>query len=364
MINIILFINMMKYTISVIMRINFYMIRKVTMLEYRRNMGILLLLCLSIFLLSLVIGRFFIPLEEVVNILLSKFLVIPITWDASMYNVVMEIRLPRVIGAIAVGIALAVSGAAYQGVFRNDLVSPDLLGVSHGASVGACVGILMHLSLYGTTALAFVGGIVSVCLTLLLPKLIQNQSRIVLVLCGIIVSGFMSAIIGLLKYIADPDTELQDIVYWQLGSLAKVTWDNLLYVLPIIIIGTIAVLALRWRLNILSLSDQEAQSLGVNIYRERLVIIGISTLLTAAAVCLSGTIGWVGLVIPHLSRMLVGNDHKRLIPATILVSSSFLMVADLFARSLTTSEIPLGILCGFIGTPFFAWVLYRQRRYF
>ena len=334
------------------------------MQHYIRTMGITLVICIGIFLASLVIGRFFIPIDQVTNILLSKFLVLPITWDASMYNVVMEIRLPRVLGAIAVGIALAVSGAAYQGVFRNDLVSPDLLGVSHGASVGACIGILLHFLLYGVAILAFMGGILAVCLTLLLPKLIQNQSRIVLVLCGIIVSGFMAAIIGLLKYIADPDTELQDIVYWQLGSLAKVTWDNLLYVLPIIIIGTIAVLALRWRLNILSLSDQEAQSLGVNVNRERLVIIGISTLLTAAAVCLSGTIGWVGLVIPHLSRMLVGNDHKKLIPATILVSASFLMIADLFARSLTTAEIPLGILCGFIGTPFFAWVLYKQRRYF
>lgn len=332
--------------------------------QYKRKMGILLAIFFAVFLISLVVGRFFIPLEEVVNILISKFLVVPITWDASMYNVVMEIRLPRVLGAIAVGIALAISGAAYQGVFRNDLVSPDLLGVSHGSSVGACVGILMHFSLYGTAVLAFIGGIVSVCLTLLLPRLIQNQSRIVLVLCGIIVSGFMAAVIGLLKYIADPDTELQDIVYWQLGSLAKVTWDNLLYVLPIIVIGTIALLALRWRLNILSLSDQEAQSLGVDVQRERLVIIGISTLLTAAAVCLSGTIGWVGLVIPHLSRMLVGNDHKKLIPVTIIVSASFLMLADLFARSLTTAEIPLGILCGFIGTPFFAWVLYRQRRYF
>lgn len=334
------------------------------MQHYVRTMGITLVICIGIFLASLVIGRFFIPVDQVTNILLSKFLVLPITWDASMYNVVMEIRLPRVLGAIAVGVALAVSGAAYQGVFRNDLVSPDLLGVSHGASVGACIGILMHLSLYGIAIFAFIGGIVSVCLTLLLPKLIQNQSRIVLVLCGIIVSGFMAAIIGLLKYIADPDTELQDIVYWQLGSLAKVTWDNLIYVLPIIIFGTIAVLALRWRLNLLSLSDQEAQSLGVNVNRERLVIIGISTLLTAAAVCLSGTIGWVGLVIPHLSRMLVGNDHKKLISATVLVSASFLMIADLFARSLTTAEIPLGILCGFIGTPFFAWVLYRQRRYF
>lgn len=332
--------------------------------QYKRNMGILLAIFFAVFLISLVVGRFFIPLEEVVNILISKFLVVPITWDASMYNVVMEIRLPRVLGAIAVGIALAISGAAYQGVFRNDLVSPDLLGVSHGASVGACVGILMHLSLYGTAVLAFIGGIVSVCLTLLLPRLIQNQSRIVLVLCGIIVSGFMAAVIGLLKYIADPDTELQDIVYWQLGSLAKVTWDNLLYVLPIIVVGTLAILTLRWRLNILSLPDQEAQSLGVNVNRERFVIIGISTLLTAAAVCLSGTIGWVGLVIPHLSRMLVGNDHKKLIPVTIIVSASFLMLADLFARSLTTAEIPLGILCGFIGTPFFAWVLYRQRRYF
>lgn len=317
-----------------------------------------------IFIFSLMVGRYFVPANQVVDILLSPFINMPITWDHSMYNVVMEIRLPRVLGDIFVGIALAISGAAYQGVFRNELVSPDLLGVSQGASVGACIAILMHLPILGIAISAFIGGIFAVCITLTLPKLIQNHSRIVIVLCGIIVSGFMTAIIGLLKYLADPDTELADIVYWQLGSLAKVTWDNVWYVIPVIIVATGALLAMRWRLNILSLSDQEAQSLGVNVQRERLIVISLSTVLTAAAVCLSGTIGWVGLIMPHLARMLVGGDHAKLLPITILVSASFLMVADMLARTLTTAEIPLGILCGFVGTPFFAWILYRHRRYF
>ena len=201
-------------------------------------------------------------------------------------------------------------------------------------------------------------------MTLMLPKLVQNRSRIVLVLCGIIVSGFMAAVIGLLKYLADPDTELADIVYWQLGSLAKVSWDSLSYVTPIILLTLAGLIAMRWRMNVLSLSDQEASSLGVNVQRERLIVISLATLLTASAVCLSGTIGWIGLILPHLARMLVGGNHAHLLPATAVLAASFLMLADLLARTLTSAEVPLGILCGFVGTPFFAWILYRQRRYF
>ena len=191
--------------------------------QYARMMAVGSVLAVLFFILSLSVGRFYVPFDQVVAILASTFIELPITWDASMYNVVMVIRLPRVLGDILVGVALAVSGAAYQGVFRNDLVSPDLLGVSQGASVGACLAILAHLTLGGTAAAAFLGGIAAVAMTLMLPKLVQSRSRIVLVLCGIIVSGFMAAVIGLLKYLADPDTELADIVYWQLGSLAKVS---------------------------------------------------------------------------------------------------------------------------------------------
>ena len=332
--------------------------------QYARMMAAGSVLAVLFFILSLSVGRFYVPFDQVVAILASNFIELPITWDASMYNVVMVIRLPRVLGDILVGVALAVSGAAYQGVFRNDLVSPDLLGVSQGASVGACLAILAHLTLGGTAVAAFLGGIAAVTMTLMLPKLVQSRSRIVLVLCGIIVSGFMAAVIGLLKYLADPDMELADIVYWQLGSLAKVSWDNLLYVTPIIVFTLAGLLAMRWRMNVLSLSDQEAASLGVNVQRERLAVIALATLLTASAVCLSGTIGWIGLILPHLARMLVGGNHAQLLPATAVLAASFLMLADLLARTLTSAEVPLGILCGFVGTPFFAWILYRQRRYF
>lgn len=332
--------------------------------QYARMMAAGLVLAIVFFIVSLSVGRFYVPFDQVILILASHFINLPITWDASMYNVIMEIRLPRVFGGILVGIALAVSGAAYQGVFRNDLVSPDLLGVSQGASVGACLAILAHLTLGTTAVTAFLGGVAAVSMTLMLPKLVQNRSRIVLVLCGIIVSGFMAAVIGLLKYLADPDTELADIVYWQLGSLAKVSWDSLSYVTPIILLTLAGLIAMRWRMNVLSLSDQEASSLGVNVQRERLIVIALATLLTASAVCLSGTIGWIGLILPHLARMLVGGNHAHLLPATAVLAASFLMLADLLARTLTSAEVPLGILCGFVGTPFFAWILYRQRRYF
>lgn len=252
--------------------------------QYARMMAAGLVLAAVFFIVSLSVGRFYVPFDQVILILASHFINLPITWDASMYNVIMEIRLPRVLGGILVGISLAVSGAAYQGVFRNDLVSPDLLGVSQGASVGACLAILAHLTLGTTAVTAFLGGVAAASMTLMLPKLVQNRSRIVLVLCGIIVSGFMAAVIGLLKYLANPDTELADIVYWQLGSLAKVSWDSFSYVTPIILLTLAGLIAMRWRMNVLSLSDQEASSLGVNVQRERLIVIALATLLTASAV--------------------------------------------------------------------------------
>lgn len=311
--------------------------------------------------IALCMGQYQISATNVISILFSDVFKYEGSWTDTMYRVVMYSRLPRVIAAIAVGASLSLAGASYQGVFRNPLVSPDLLGVSNGACVGAAISIILGLGYVGNVTLAFVGGLIAVLLTVMFPTLINKKSTIALVLSGVIVGGFFSSILGLLKYVADPDTELAEITYWQLGSLSKVKIESLYIILPIMLIAGIIVYLFRWRINVISLGDKESKTLGINLQKERGIIILCSTLLTASAICISGTIGWIGLIMPHLARMIVGQDNKRVIPVSTLLSSIFLIVVDTTARNLTGAEIPLGIITGFIGTPFFAFVLIKQK---
>ena len=243
-----------------------------------------LLFCLLIGLIlcSLSWGRFAIPLENVLQSLIGNNV------NDVQNNIIFNLRLPRVIAAILVGASLAIAGVVYQGIFRNPLVSPDILGVSNGACVGAALAILIGSGMLGIQAFAFVGGLIAVLLTMNLPRLIQRDSTIVLVLSGIIVSGFMMATLGLLKYLADPETQLADIVYWQLGSLTKSNYDNLLILSPIILLTTLGLFLMRWRINVLSLGDREAKLIGANIRLERGLMVVCATLLTASSVCLSG----------------------------------------------------------------------------
>ncbi len=311
--------------------------------------------------LALCIGQYKISIKNVISILFSDIFNYEGSWTDAMYRVVMYNRLPRVIAAIAVGAALSLAGASYQGVFRNPLVSPDLLGVSNGACVGAALSIILGLGYIGNVTLAFIGGIIAVLITVLFPALINKKSTIALVLSGVIVGGFFSSILGILKYLADPDTELAEITYWQLGSLSKIKIESLYIILPIMVIAGFVIYLFRWRINVISLGDKESKTLGVNLQRERGIVILASTLLTASAICISGTIGWIGLIMPHLARMMVGQDNKKVIPVSALISATFLIVVDTVARNLTGAEIPLGIITGFIGTPFFAFVLVRQK---
>ena len=281
---------------------------------------------------------------------------------SNITNVIENLRIPRIIAAILVGAALSVSGAAYQGVFKNQLVSPDLLGVSAGACVGAATAIIFDLSLLWIQIFAFGFGLAAVAITLTIPKMMGRTSTLMLVLSGIIVSGLMGSIIGFLKYVADPETKLPDIVYWQLGSLAKLDSDNLIYVAPVMIICAILLIAMSWRINLLSLGDESAARLGVNVAFERAVIIICATLLTACSVCISGIVAWVGLLMPHLARMLVGANNIKSMPASIFMGAIFLLFVDTLARSISVSEVPLGVLTGFIGTVFFVWVLWRNKK--
>lgn len=325
-------------------------------------MAVLVLLLLAAVTVALCVGRYEVPPAAAFQILAGQVVPLDLSaWPDAMHDVVLKLRLPRVLAAILVGGALALAGATYQGIFKNPLVSPDLLGVSSGACVGAAVSILLGLGLLSRQVFAFVGGVVAVALTMAIPRIMRRDSTIMLVLSGVIVGGFMGSIIGLIKYIADAETQLPDIVYWQLGSLAKVNMSTLCAIAPVMLVTAGVLFAMRWRVNLLSLGDQDAKTLGVNLRRERGVAVACATILTACAVCLSGTIGWIGLVMPHVARRLVGTDNRRTFPVAVVSSAIFLLVIDTLARTLTGGELPLGILTGFIGAPFFALILVRER---
>lgn len=335
-----------------------------TVSERRSLRMVMISISTVVFFLSLIalcVGRYNIKISEILEIIFSKVFNTSKNFDDITYNVILNLRLPRVFAAILIGSSLSLSGITYQGIFKNPLVSPDILGVSSGACVGAAIAILLHWGILGIQVSAFIFGVVAVVITMLIPRIMKRDSTIMLVLSGVIVSGFMSSILGLIKYIADPETQLADITYWQLGSIAKVTFDSLSKITPVILIAAIILISLRWRINILSLGDNEAHSLGVNLRVERGLAVLCATLLTASSVCISGTIGWIGLIMPHLARMLVGNNNVRCLPVATIMSAGFLLIIDTLARTISVGEIPLGILTGLIGTPFFTWMLIKQR---
>ncbi len=305
-------------------------------------------------------GRYTIPPGDVVRTLLPWFFRGGVA-DPNVAGVIWGIRLPRLLGAMAVGAGLALSGASYQGIFQNPLVSPDLLGVSSGACVGAATAILLGLGRFATQGFAFVGGIAAVSLALAISRVIRNRSNLILILSGIIISGLFTSLMGILIYIADPYSELPSITYWQLGSFQKVLPRTLYLVVPVMAAAIVILLMLRWKINIMSLGETEAQSLGISVRRVRITVIICSTLLTSCAVCISGTIGWVGLVIPHLVRQMVGPDNSKLLPLALVVGAVFMIVVDTIARVLTSADLPISILTGLIGAPFYFLLLLRQR---
>ena len=279
-------------------------------------------------------------------------------------NIVLNVRLPRVAAAAMIGGALAISGAAYQGLFRNPMVSPDILGASTGASFGAALALLLSLGSLPVRAAAFAGGLAAVFITYTAARSIGRGSSqvLLLVLCGMIVSALFQAFVSTIKYTADPDSKLPEITYWLMGSIAKVTWSDLrLFAIPFIL-GVVPLLALRWRLNILAFGDEEAESLGINAAALRLVSIVCATLLTASCVAVSGVIGWVGLIMPHVVRFIAGPDNRIVVPLSVILGGAFLIAVDTACRSLMPSEIPLGILTSIIGAPLFFLILLRTQQ--
>ncbi len=320
--------------------------------------GLSCLLVITI-ILAMSVGRYSMNPIDTVEAIISK--VAGITGNETMESVVFYVRMPRVLGALFIGMALSVSGAVYQSAFRNPLVSPDLLGVSSGASTGAALAIILGIGTQGIQWMAFAGGMIAVVLATALPKMLRNTSNMMLILSGIIVGGFMSSLLGVIKFFAEEQTELSSIVFWQMGSLSTVNYSELISVVPIMVVCLAIIVAISWQLNILSFGEQEAKTIGVNVKLLRGIAIVCASLLTASAVSISGTIGWIGLVIPHFGRMVAGSDNTKMLPVTMMLGAIFLLIIDTFARALTTVEIPLSILSGLVGAPFYAWLLYRQK---
>ena len=328
--------------------------------ESKEIISILLLIFLPIilFFASFLLGRYPIAPFDVINTLL--FPIFPqCEVSPTITTIVFEIRLPRILGAFVVGSSLAMAGVAFQSIFKNPLVSSDLLGVSNGAGFGAALAILISGVGVVTQIFAFIFGIISVSITYMLSKAYKSGGILVLVLSGVAISAFFSALVSAIKFVADPNDKLPEIVYWLMGSLASVTVDKLIMILVPVALGMIILFALRWNMNLLAMGDEEAQSLGINPSRVRLLIIIGCTLLTSAAVSISGIIGWIGLVIPHMARMVVGSDNRILIPASLSLGASFLLLIDNISRALISIEIPIGVLTAIIGVPIFLYLLKR-----
>jgi len=319
----------------------------------------IILLVLAI--LCMCIGRYPVTPIESLQIIFGRMTGRAGEWDLMTENVVMGLRLPRILASILVGGSLAASGSVYQGIFRNPLVSPDFLGVSSGACIGAAIAILMTLGSAFIQLFAFIGGLIAVALTLTIPRILRSNSNIMLVLSGIIVGGLMSSIMGYIKYVADPETQLAAITYWEMGSFSYIRLNALLLVTPTIVVPFLILLRISWWIDVLSLGEGEAKSLGANVGRLRVLAIICATLLTASSVCISGTIRWVGLVLPHFGRMIAGTSNTRLLPTTFLLGGIFMLLVDTATRTIGPVEMPISILTGLIGAPFYAWLLYRQR---
>jgi len=307
-------------------------------------------------------GRYSIDVPRIVEILFARLMNSGAPLEQMDERIVLLVRLPRVLLAALSGAALAVGGAALQGVFRNPLVSPQVLGISQGAAFGGALAILFGYAGVVLLGMAFALGLVALVLVGLLARINGRTEVITVILAGMIVGALFAALVSIIQFIADPNTSLPAIVYWLMGSFSTATWPRLWLAVPGMALGLVTIWLLRYRLNLLALEEQEARSLGVNPDRERWYIFIAISLMTGTSVAVAGIIGWIGLVVPHAARILVGEDHRALIPASALLGAAYLTFIDTLARTLTAAEIPLGVLTALIGAPVFAYLLRRHFR--
>lgn len=325
--------------------------------RFRITMIVSIIMILVLSLVALCMGQYTISIQDVISVLLHKDVAIK-----NAYTVIYNVRIPRIILSLCAGAGLAVAGASFQALFSNPLATPDTLGCANGASFGAALGILLGFQSIGTQLSALVFGISAILLVFLVTqtKGYKNRSMMMVILAGMVISSLFSALVSLVKYVADPNDVLPVITFWLMGSFSSTTMKSLMIGVPCILIGMIVLYLLRYRLNALSLSEDEAKSLGINLKRTRTIVILASSLITTSIVSLCGVIGWVGLLIPHISRMCFGNDNRRIIPACITFGALFMLIVDTFARCATTSEIPVSILTAIIGAPVFIILLRKS----
>lgn len=333
--------------------------------DFRYNRAALMyFLPFILLIISLFIGRYQTPVSSVMDestrLFSSLFFGTPAS-VSTQHTVLFNIRLPRILAALLVGAALSTAGVSFQGIFRNPLVSPDILGVGAGASFGACLAILLWNSYLVIQFMAFTFGLLAMFTAISMSKVSKGTGTLVFVLSGIIVGSIFTALTSLVKYVADPYDQLPAIVFWLMGSLGTVRYVDLIWIILPMFIGTLLLFLLRWRINVLSLGDEEAKALGMNVEKMRLVVIVCATLVTSAAVSISGVIGWVGLVVPHISRMIVGPNYSRLLPMSMVIGASFMLLVDDLSRTIAATEIPLGILTSLVGAPLFAYLITKGR---
>ena len=325
--------------------------------------GIIILLAaflLAAVIISAALGRYPISVREIFGIIGSKIFAVTPFWTATQESLLLIHRIPRILLACLVGCCLSTAGASYQGVFQNPMAAPDILGASSGAALGAALAILLGLGSTMIVVFAFSTSLLTVFIVIYVGNRMKGKRVVGLILTGIMVSSLVSSGTSFIKLIADPQDQLPAITYWLMGSLNGTQPEDVKFAVIPMLIGLIPLLLLRWRLNILTFGDEEAKTMGINAKRLRTVVIICSTLVTAASVSVSGMIGWIGLVIPHLARRLVGNNYKALMPATMLMGALFLLIVDDISRTLFTTEIPIGILTSLIGAPFFIYLISRD----
>ena len=320
---------------------------------------ILIAAFLAAIIISVVLGRYAVSVDDFFKILWSRlpFTDPDQTWEPVTEKVLLEIRLPRVAAALLIGASLSMAGVCYQGMFRNPLVSPDILGASTGAGFGAALAILLGAGYFLISSMAFLFGISAVLLAYAVSRFSKTNETLAMILSGMVISSLFSAGTSFIKLVADTDDQLPAITYWLMGQLSSIKVPDVKFIIIPMAIGMIPLIFIRWRLNLLTIEEETSKSVGVNITLLRLIVVICATLLTAVAVSVSGMIGWIGLIIPHLCRMIYGYDYRRLIPATALFGATFLLVVDDVARMATTAEIPIGILTSFLGAPLFLYLL-------
>ncbi|AHI20184.1 FecCD family ABC transporter permease [Corynebacterium casei] len=309
----------------------------------------------AVMLLSLMLGRYTLSWSDIYNSFWYR--IYGMSFGEPIDSIVFNLRLPRILLAALAGAALACSGAAFQSLFGNPLATPDTLGVTAGASVGAVLGILWNLPLIGMQLMSLVAGIGTIFLTIMIAKSKKGVGIVMLILSGVIVGALANAVISILKYVADPNEKLPQITYWLMGSLAGANLRSLAIGTPFILLGIITILVLRWRLNILALGDDEARAAGMNVRLVRGMVIVAATLTTASVVSMCGQVGWVGLLIPHCARMICGNNNRFVVPISLLLGAMFLVLIDTLARSVSEAEIPISVLTALVGAPFFIYLL-------